>query len=136
MDEVRHRCEGQDPESAKGLTHPRSYGTFTRILGHYVRDRQVISLEEAVRKMTSAVANRLSIRERGQLREGFFADVVIFDPATVIDKATYTQPHQHSVGIRTVIVNGVRVWDNGRHTGAKPGRVVRGPGWTGAGAGK
>ena len=125
-------AEGQDPDSAKGLTHPRSYGTFTRILGHYVRERQVMPLEEAVRKMTSAVANRLSIRERGQLREGFFADVVIFDPATVIDKATYTQPHQHSVGIQTVIVNGVRVWDNGRHTGAKPGRIVRGPGWTGA----
>ena len=90
-------------------------------------------LEEAVRKMTSAVANRLSIRDRGQLREGFFADVVIFDPATVIDKATYTEPHQHSIGIQTVIVNGVRVWDSGKHTGAKPGRIVRGPGWSGVG---
>ena len=126
-------AEGQDPDSAKALTHPRSYGTFTRILGHYVRERQVMPLEEAVRKMTSAVANRLSIRERGLLREGFYADVVIFDPATVIDKATYTQPHQHSIGIQTVIVNGVRVWDNGKHTGAKPGRIVRGPGWTGGG---
>ena len=126
-------AEGQDPDSAKALTHPRSYGTFTRILGHYVRERQVMPLEEAVRKMTSAVANRLSIRERGLLREGFYADVVIFDPATVIDKATYTQPHQHSIGIQTVIVNGVRVWDTGKHTGAKPGRIVRGPGWTGGG---
>ena len=126
-------AEGQDPDSAKALTHPRSYGTFTRILGHYVRERQVMPLEEAVRKMTSAVANRLSIRERGLLREGFYADVVIFDPATVIDKATYTQPHQHSIGIQSVIVNGVRVWDNGKHTGAKPGRIVRGPGWTGGG---
>ena len=124
-------AEGQDPDSAKGLTHPRSYGTFPRILGHYVRDRRVMPLEEAVRKMTSAVANRLSIRDRGQLREGFFADVVIFDPATVIDRATYTAPHQHSIGIQTVIVNGVRVWENGKHTGAKPGRIVRGPGWSG-----
>ena len=126
-------AEGQDPDSAKGLTHPRSYGTFPRILGHYVRDRRVMPLEEAVRKMTSAVANRLSIRDRGQLREGFFADVVIFDPATVIDKATYTEPHQHSIGIQTVIVNGVRVWDSGKHTGARPGRIVRGPGWSGVG---
>ncbi|MBC7843654.1 MAG: D-aminoacylase [Gemmatimonadaceae bacterium] len=122
-------AEGLDPDSAKGLTHPRSYGTYARILGHYVRERQVLSLEEAIRKMTSAVANRLTIRDRGQLREGFFADVVIFDPTTVIDKATYTAPHQHSVGVQTVLVNGVRVWDNGKHTGARPGRIVRGPGW-------
>lgn len=125
-------AEGLDPDSAKGLTHPRSYGTYTRILGHYVRERRVLSLEEAIRKMTSAVANRLSIRDRGQLREGFYADVVIFDPLTVIDKATYTQPHQLSMGVQTVIVNGVRVWDNGKHTGAKPGHILRGPGWNGA----
>ena len=124
-------ADGSDPDSAKGLTHPRAYGTYTRILGHYVRERGVLTLEEAVRKMTSAVANRLSIHDRGQLREGFFADVVIFDPATVIDKATFTAPHQNSVGIETVIVNGVRVWEEGKHTGAKPGRIVRGPGWTG-----
>ena len=128
-------ADGSDPDSAKGLTHPRAYGTYPRILGHYVRDRGVLSLEEAVRKMTSAVANRLSIRDRGQLREGFYADVVVFDPATVIDKATFTVPHQISVGIETVIVNGVRVWAGGRHTGAKPGRIVRGPGWTGAAGG-
>ncbi len=127
-------ADGWDPDSAKQLTHPRAYGTFTRILGHYVRERKVMTLEEGVRKMTSAVANRLSIRDRGQLREGFFADVVIFDPATIIDVATYTKPHQNSIGVQTVLVNGVRVWDNGKHTGAKPGRVVRGPGWTGAGA--
>ncbi len=127
-------ADGSDPDSAKGLTHPRAYGTYTRILGHYVRERGILTLEEAVRKMTSAVANRLSIRDRGQLREGFFADVVVFDPATVIDKATFTAPHQLSVGIETVIVNGVRVWDKGKHTGAKPGRIVRGPGWTGSGA--
>ena len=126
-------ADGWDPDSAKGMTHPRAYGTYPRILGHYVRERGVISLEEAIRKMTSAVANRLTIRDRGQLREGFFADVVIFDPATVIDRATYTQPHQVSAGIATVIVNGVPVWDKGKHTGAKPGQIVRGPGWTGTG---
>jgi N-acyl-D-amino-acid deacylase len=125
-------ADGWDPDSAKGLTHPRAYGTYTRILGHYVRERKVLTLEEAIRKMTSAVAARLSIPDRGLLREGFFADVVIFDPATVIDKATYTAPHQNSVGIETVIVNGVRVWADGKHTGAKPGRIVRGPGWTGS----
>jgi dihydroorotase/N-acyl-D-amino-acid deacylase len=127
-------ADGWDPDSATQLTHPRAYGTFTRILGHYVRERKVMTLEEGVRKMTSAVANRLSIRDRGQLREGFFADVVIFDPATIIDVATYTKPHQNSIGVQTVLVNGVRVWDNGKHTGATPGRIVRGPGWTGAGA--
>jgi dihydroorotase/N-acyl-D-amino-acid deacylase len=120
-------ADGSDPDSATSLTHPRAYGTYPRILGHYVRDRGVLTLEEAIRKMTSAVAGRLSIHDRGVLREGMFADVVIFDPATVIDKATYTQPHQHSVGIETVIVNGVRVWSDGRHTGAKPGRALRGP---------
>ncbi len=129
-------ADGSDPDSAKGLTHPRAYGTYTRILGHYVRERGVLSLEEAIRKMTSAVANRLSIRDRGQLREGFFADVVVFDPQTVIDQATFTAPHKNSVGIDAVFVNGVRVWADGKHTGAKPGRIVRGPGWTGSGSGR
>ena len=124
-------ADGWDPDSARGMTHPRAYGTYPRILGHYVRERGVITLEEAVRKMTSAVASRLSISDRGLLREGFFADVVVFDAGTVIDKATYTQPHRTSVGIETVIVNGVRVWADSSHTGAKPGRVVRGPAWTG-----
>ena len=125
-------ADAVDPDSARGLTHPRAYGTYTRILGHYVRERKVLTLEEAVRKMTSAVAARLSIRDRGLLREGFYADVVVFDPNTITDKATYTAPHQHSIGVQAVLVNGVRVWDNGTHTGATPGRVVRGPGWTGA----
>jgi N-acyl-D-amino-acid deacylase len=127
-------ADGWDPDSATSLTHPRAYGTFTRILGHYVRERKVLTLEDAIRKMTSAVANRLSIRDRGMLREGFYADVVVFDPATVIDNATYTAPHRISTGIETVIVNGVAVWANGRHTGAKPGMTVRGPGWIGSGA--
>ncbi len=122
---------GFDPDSAEGLTHPRAYGTYPRILGHYVRERKVIPLEDAVRKMSSAVATRLGIRDRGQLAEGFMADVVIFDPATVKDNATFTEPHQVSTGMQHVFVNGTHVWHEGRHTGAKPGRIVRGPGWTG-----
>ena len=122
---------GMDPDSARSLAHPRTYGTFTRILGKYVRDDRVMPLEDAVRKMSSAVASRLSIHDRGVLREGAFADIVVFDPATVADRATYEQPHQLSVGMHHVFVNGVQVVRNGRHTGAKPGRIVRGPGWTG-----
>ena len=122
---------GFDPDSAQGMTHPRAYGTYPRILGHYVRDQKVIPLEDAIRKMSSAVATRLGIRDRGQLAEGFHADVVIFDPATVKDNATFTQPHQLSTGMQHVFVNGAHVWHEGRHTGAKPGRIVRGPGWTG-----
>jgi N-acyl-D-aspartate/D-glutamate deacylase len=123
---------GQDPDSATGLTHPRAYGTFARMLGKYVRQDSLFTLEEAVRKMTSATAARLHLRDRGLLREGLFADVVIFDPATVIDRATFERPHQNSVGVRDVLVNGVAVVRNGKHTGATPGRVVRGPGWTGS----
>lgn len=124
-------ADGWDPDSAKSMTHPRAYGTYPRILGHYVRDRGVLRLEDAVRKMSSAVATRLAIRDRGVLREGLMADVVVFDPATIGERATFTQPHQLSVGMQKVFVNGVLVWDDGKHTGAKPGRVVRGPGWTG-----
>jgi dihydroorotase/N-acyl-D-amino-acid deacylase len=126
-------AEGVDPDSAKGATHPRTYGTYPRILGRFVREQRILTLEDAVRKMTSAVANRLSIRDRGQLREGMFADVVIFDPNTIIDRATYERPHQLSEGVRYVFVNGVAVVSGGRPTGAKPGRIVRGPGWTGRG---
>jgi dihydroorotase/N-acyl-D-amino-acid deacylase len=122
---------GSDPDSAKSLVHPRTYGNFARILGKYVRDEKVMPLEDAIRKMTSAVANRLSIRDRGLLREGMYADIVVFDPATVADRATYQQPHQLSVGMRHVLVNGVEVVTDGKHTGAKPGRIVRGPGYYG-----
>jgi N-acyl-D-aspartate/D-glutamate deacylase len=120
---------GYDPDSARGLTHPRSYGTYPRILGRYVREQRVISLEDAVRKMSGAVATRLSIRDRGVLAQGYYADVVVFDPATIIDRATFEQPHQLSTGVQYVFVNGVAVVSNGRHTGAKPGRLVRGPGY-------
>jgi len=122
---------GVNPEAARDLTHPRSYGTFPRILGEFVREKKVIPLEEAIRKMTSATARRLSITDRGLLQEGLFADVVVFDPATIADNATYEKPHRLPSGIRYVIVNGSVVMQDGVHTGAKPGRAVRGPGYTG-----
>ncbi|HEY4130821.1 MAG TPA: D-aminoacylase [Gemmatimonadaceae bacterium] len=123
---------GPDPDSVRALVHPRTFGNFPRVLGKYVRDEHVIPLEDAVRKMTSAVAERLSIHDRGVLLPGMFADVVIFDPATIADRATYEQPKQLSVGVRDVWVNGVQVLRDGKHTGAKPGRALRGPGYTGA----
>lgn len=122
---------GMDPTTATGLAHPRAYGTFTRVLGKYVREEGVTTLEEAVRKMSSAVASRLRIRDRGFLREGYFADVIVFDPETVGDHATYDEPHQLSTGVEHVWVNGVAVVRDGTHTGATPGQAVRGPGWTG-----
>jgi N-acyl-D-aspartate/D-glutamate deacylase len=123
---------GVDPTAAsrEGLQHPRAYGTYPRILGRYVRELGVLPLEEAIRKMSSAVADRLFLRERGLLRAGMFADVVIFDPTTIADRATYLEPHQLSVGIRDVWVNGERVLRDGTHTGAMPGRRVSGPGKT------
>ena len=122
-------ASGQDPDSAKGLAHPRSYGTYPRILGRYVRDEHVIPLEDAIRKMTGAVAERLLIPDRGLLRPGMFADVVVFDPATIQEHSTYERPHQLSTGVQQVFVNGVHVVRDGRHTGAKPGRIVRGSAW-------
>jgi len=125
---------GPDPDSIKYLVHPRSYGTYTKVLGQYVRDEGIIPLEDAVRKMSGAVAERLLIGDRGLLRPGMFADVVVFDPATIHENATYEKPLQLSTGVREVFVNGVEVVREGRHTGAKPGRIVRGPGWRGAAA--
>ena len=120
---------GENPENPEGLVHPRSYSTYPRILGKYVREEHVMMLEEAIRKMSSAVANRLFIRERGLLREGYYADIVIFDQKTISDRATFEHPPQVSVGVRHVFVNGSPVITNGKHTGAKPGRIVRGPGY-------
>ena len=120
---------GFDPANVTGMVHPRSYGTYPRILGKYVRDEGVVTLEDAVRKMSSAVATRLSIHDRGLLKLGMYADVVVFDPATVTDVATFEDPHQLSVGVEEVFVNGVQVVRDGVHTGAKPGRIVRGPGY-------
>jgi dihydroorotase/N-acyl-D-amino-acid deacylase len=117
---------GFDPAWARehGPVHPRAYGTFTRVLGRFVREEAVLSLEEAVRKMTSAVASRIGLRDRGTLRAGAYADVVVFDPQTVGDRATFADSHQLSVGVHDVWVNGVRALSGGAHTGATPGRVV------------
>lgn len=121
---------GVDPAwmSSRGLVHPRAYGTYPRILGHYVRESGWMTLEDAVRKGTSAVANRLGIRDRGTLRPGMKADVIVFDPHTIIDHATYTDPHHLSTGVEHVWVNGEQVLTNGTHTGAKPGTRVYGSG--------
>ncbi len=122
-------AEAFDPDSAKIATHPRAYGTYPRILGRFVRDQHILALEDAIRKMSGAVAERLSIRDRGELREGMYADVMIFDPNTIVDRATYERPHQLSNGVRYVLVNGVPIVDGGNVTGAKPGMIVRGPGY-------
>lgn len=110
-------------------THPRAYGNFARLLGKYVREEKVIPLEEAIRKLTSLPAFNLKLRKRGYLLPGFYADIVIFDPATIADKATFDNPHQYAVGVQHVFVNGVQVLKNGEHTGAMPGRFLKGPGY-------
>ena len=109
------------------MPHPREYGTFARVLGRYVRERGVLTIEEAVRKMSGATAHRLGLQDRGLLREGFFADITVFDTDRVIDRATFPEPHQYAEGIEYVLVNGVVVVDAGEHTGARPGRVLHGP---------
>ena len=113
-------------------THPRAYGSFPRVLAKYVREQNVLTIEEAIRKMTSLPAETLRLDRRGMLKVGHFADVVVFDPETVQDHATYENSHQYCTGILHVLVNGVPVLKDGEHTGAKPGRVVRGPGWKNA----
>ena len=123
-----------EPPFTDGSTHPRAYGNFARLLGKYVREEGVIPLEEAIRKLTSLPTTNLSISDRGMLAEGYYADVVVFDPATIIDHATFEDPHQYSTGVVHVFVNGGQVLRDGEHTGATPGRVVRGPGWTGGGS--
>jgi N-acyl-D-amino-acid deacylase len=115
-------------ELGRGQPHPRTYGTFPRILGHYVRGENVLALPEAVRKMTSLAADQFGIKERGLLKEGFFADLVVFDPKTVSDRATYEDPKEFPTGIETVVVNGVVTVAEGEHTGAKAGRALYGPG--------
>lgn len=110
-------------------THPRAYGNFARLLGKYVREEKIIPMEEAIFKLTKLPATNLKIQKRGQLSPGFFADVVIFDASEIADVATFDNPHQYSVGVKDVWVNGIMVLKNGAHTGNFPGRVVRGPGW-------
>jgi N-acyl-D-amino-acid deacylase len=111
--------------------HPRAYGNFARLLGRYVRDQRAAELADVIRRLTSLPAENLRLRRRGALRPGSFADVVVFDPDSIMDHATFERPHQLATGVRHVFVNGVQVVRDGAHTGAKPGRVVRGPGWTG-----
>ena len=112
----------------KSSTHPRAYGNFARLLGKYVREEKVISLTEAVRRLTGLPATNLGLDSRGFLKTGMFADVVVFDPKTIADRATFENPHQYSVGVKHVFVNGVQVVKDGEHTGAKPGRALWGPG--------
>ena len=119
----------------KSNPHPRAYGSFARVLAQYVREEQLITLEDAVRKLAALPAAVLQIDRRGLLREGYFADVVVFDAETIQDHATFTDPHQYSTGMVHVFVNGEQVLQEGEHTGATPGRVVRGPGWADGGAG-
>lgn len=125
-DAASQPAEGEFLEAA---AHPRAYGNFARLLGRYVRDEKIIPLQEAVRRLTSLPAQNLGITERGILKPGNFADIAIFDPATIQDHATFADPHRYSTGVRHVFVNGVQVLRDGEHTGATPGRVVRGPGW-------
>jgi len=115
----------------KSNPHPRAYGSFARVLGKYVRDEQLIPMEEAIRKLAALPSQNLRLDRRGRLKEGFFADVVVFDPDAIQDHATFVEPHQYATGMLHVFVNGRQVLKDGEHTGATPGRVVRGPGWTG-----
>jgi N-acyl-D-amino-acid deacylase len=120
----------QAPEGVflKALPHPRAYGNFARLLGKYVREERLLPLEKAIRKLTSLPAANMGLDHRGALREGYFADVVVFDPKTIADRATYERPHRYAVGVRHVFVNGVAVLKDGEHTGATPGRALWGPG--------
>ena len=113
---------------SEGVPHPRGYGNNARVLGRYVRELRLISLEDAIRKMTSLPAQTFKLRDRGLVREGFAADLVIFDEKTISDSATFDQPHQYPVGISHVIVNGESVFGNGQMSGARPGRTLAGPG--------
>ncbi len=129
-------CSDAQSVSAEGVflqrsPHPRTYGSFARVLGKYVREEQVVPLEEAIRRLTSFPAEVLRLKRRGQLAPGYFADIVVFDPQTVQDIATFAKPHQYATGVSHVLVNGGAVIRDGDHTGAMPGRVVRGPGYRG-----
>jgi len=115
----------------KSSSHPRAYGNFARVLAEYVRKDRVAQLPDAIRRLSSLPATNLGIRQRGSLKPGYYADVVVFDPARIQDHATFEKPKQLATGVDDVFINGVQVWRNDRHTGAKPGRFVRGPGWTG-----
>jgi N-acyl-D-amino-acid deacylase len=120
----------QAPEGVflKSMPHPRAYGNFAKLLGKYVREEKLLSLEEAIRKLTNLPATNLGLDHRGLIKKDYFADIVVFDPKTIIDRATYEKPHQYAEGVKHVFVNGVQVLRDGEHTGAKPGRALWGPG--------
>jgi N-acyl-D-amino-acid deacylase len=115
----------------KSNSHPRAYGNVARVLGHYVRDEKAATLPDVIRRLTSLPATNLGVKERGALKAGYYGDVVVFDPATIQDHATFENSKQLATGVSDVFINGVQVLRNGKHTGAKPGRFVHGPGWTG-----
>ncbi|MEQ9659253.1 amidohydrolase family protein, partial [Fulvivirga sp.] len=115
----------------KSSTHPRAYGSFIRVLGKYARDEKVITLEEGIRKLSSLPAQNLKLEKRGMLKPGYYADVVVFDPEKINDKATFEKPHQYAEGVIHVWVNGTSVLKDGNHTGANAGRFVKGPGYRG-----
>ena len=126
-------ASSQAPEGVflKSSTHPRAYGNFARLLGKYVRDEKATTLPDAIRRLTSLPATNLALKQRGWLKPGYYADVVVFDPATIHDNATFEKPKQFASGVDDVFINGVQVLKGGKHTGATPGRFVRGPGWSG-----
>jgi N-acyl-D-amino-acid deacylase len=127
-------CSDAESEAPEGVflktnPHPRAYGSFIRVLGKFSRDEKIISLQEAVRKLSKLPATNLKLQKRGELKVGNYADIVVFDPAKVQDKATFAKPHQYAEGVIHVFVNGGQVLKDGEHTGAKPGRFVKGPGY-------
>jgi N-acyl-D-amino-acid deacylase len=126
-------AESSAPEGVflKSSTHPRAYGNVARFLGHYVRDRKLIPLEQAIRRLTGLPADNWKLKDRGCIRTGCYADLVVFDAAAIADHATFDRPQQFATGVTDVFVNGVQVLRGGEHTGATPGQVVRGPGWPG-----
>jgi N-acyl-D-amino-acid deacylase len=124
-------CMSPEGVFMKSLPHPRAYGTFARFLGKYVREEKVAPLEDAIRRLTSLPAGNMKLKRRGMLKTGYYADMVVFDPTKIRDRATFDNPAQYSTGVVHVLVNGVPVVKDGENTDAKPGRVVRGPGWKG-----
>jgi N-acyl-D-amino-acid deacylase len=127
-------CSDEASEAPEGVflktnPHPRAYGSFIRVLGKFSRDEKIIPLQEAVRKLSKLPATNLKLQKRGELKMGNYADVVVFDPAKVNDRATFAKPHQYAVGVVHVFVNGTQVLKEGEHTGAKPGRFLKGPGY-------
>jgi N-acyl-D-aspartate/D-glutamate deacylase len=133
LEEMRGIVRTAMEEGALGVASSLIYppGSFARLLGRYVRDERLIPIEEAIRKLAALPAENLKIDRRGMLKEGYYADIVVFDPDTIQDHATFVEPHQYATGVAHVFVNGVQVIEDGEHTGVTPGRVVRGPGWSG-----